>query len=169
MSDRSRDAMTVLGLLPAWRLRQEFAPSAAPDHDGEVAAGSATLSASIGAVRFVVMASTPQTQTLWKQILMTSRGLSGLHEAMSQAAVFSSVQRDRLQSVLHEAPSGARFILLADISLADPFEELVSASSHGSVLRLTGLDRFVSEPLKKRDLWAQLVSLHRALIAASAE
>jgi hypothetical protein len=115
------------------------------------------------------MASTPQTQTLWKQILMTSRGLSGLHEAMSQAAVFSSVQRDRLQSVLHEAPSGARFILLADISLADPFEELVSASSHGSVLRLTGLDRFVSEPLKKRDLWAQLVSLHRALIAASAE
>ena len=169
MSDGSREALTVLGLLPVWRLRQEFvprdAPRDAPDREtrGDVADTSATaLVASMAEVRFLVMASSTQTQGLWRQILMASRGLSGLHSAMSQATVFSAVQRDRLQSVLQDAPAGTQFILLADVDLSGPLEAMVAASSHSSVVvRLTALEQLLLEPQQKRRLWAQLVSLHR--------
>lgn len=161
MSDGSREALTVLGLLPVWRLRQEFATRRPSDREASVAPLGTAATASIAEVRFVVVASSPKTQILWKQMLMASRGLSGLHSAMSQAVVFSAVQRDRLQSVLHDAPAQTRFILLADADLSEPFEALVAASSGGSVVRLNALDRLLLEPHEKRQLWAQLVSLHR--------
>lgn len=165
MSDGSREALTVLGLLPVWRLRQEFVSRGTPDRETPTASFGTSGTVSMAEVRFVVMASSPQTQTLWKQILMASRGLAGLHSAMSQATVFSSVQRDRLQSVLRDAPAQTRFILLADLEMSDAFEALVAASSHGTVSRLTALDRLLREPQEKRQLWAQLVSLHREQIA----
>ena len=172
MSDGSREALTVLGLLPVWRLRQEFAPRDAPrnapdrETRGDVADTSATpLVASMAEVRFLVMATSTQTQALWRQILMASRGLSGLHSAMSQATVFSAVQRDRLQSVLQDAPAGTQFILLADVDLSDPFEAMVAASPHGAVVRLPALDRLLLNPTEKRAFWAQLVLLHRERLA----
>lgn len=165
MSDGSRDALAVLGLLPVWRLRPEFAPAHVPDHETPVDPVSASETLPTAEVRFVVMASGPQTQALWKQILVASRGLSGLHAAMLQATIFSTVQRDRLQSVLRDAPAAARFILLADVDLSDPFEALVAASSHGAVVRLPALDRLLLNPNEKRELWAQLVLLHRERLA----
>ncbi len=165
MSDGSRDALTVLGLLPVWRLRPEFAPAQTPDHDAPVDLVSTNEVLPTAEVRFVVMASGPQTQALWKQILMASRGLSGLHAAMLQATIFSTVQRDRLQSVLRDAPTGTRFILLADVDLSDPFAAMVAASPHGAVVRLPALDRLLLNPTEKRAFWAQLVLLHRERLA----
>ncbi len=167
MSDGSREALTVLGLLPVWRLRQEFVSRGVPDRETPMAPLGASATASIAEFRFVVMASSPETQTLWKQILMASRGLSGLHSAMSQATVLASVQRDRLQSVFSDAPAQTRFILLADTDVSDPFEALVAASTHGAVIRLVGLDRLLQGPHEKRQLWAQLVSLHREWLASA--
>ncbi len=163
MSDGSREALAVLGLLPVWKLRQEFQSDLLPQAQEHEQAKEQTELSERVAVRFIVIATSPQTQTLWRQILSAARGLSFLHEAISQAVVLAVAQRDRLQSILHESPAGTCFYLVGEPDLSTEFAALAAGSARWAVSPLPSLSRLMENAAEKRRFWAQLAALNRGL------
>ncbi len=163
MSDGSRESLTVLGLLPVWKLRPSFQSHSVPETKKDEQLGHDAEPQARGAVRFVVIASTPAAQTLWQQIVFAARGLSFLHESMSQAVVLTAAQRDRLQSIVQDAPVGTRFGVVGEADLAKELTALVAGSLGHAVLALPPLTRLIDGAAAKRECWGQLVALNRDL------
>ncbi len=163
MSDGSRESLTVLGLLPVWKLRPSFQPESAREAKQDEQGGQQGGPQAHGAVSFVVIATTPKAQILWQQIVLAARGLTFLHAAMSEAVVLTIAQRDRLQSIVHDSPSGTCFSILGEPELAKDFKALIAESSGHSVLTLPPLWRLLEGPAAKRECWVRLVALNRGL------
>lgn len=160
MSDGSRDALAVLGLLPVWRLRAAFQPAAvsALEESAELPAQSQPEQ-----FRFIVVAASQQTQTLWRQIVLATRGMSPLHQILSDAVMLTMVQRDQLQTLLHTSRSGTCFYCVADVDLADDFAALAVGAPQWSVSPIGSLAQLIEGAKQKRQFWAQLVALNRKL------
>ena len=165
MSDGSREALAVLGLLPVWRLRPAFQPAVPAAAQG--AEGSAPSQPE--QFRFVVMAASQQTQTLWRQIVLATRGMSPLHQILSEAEILTMAQRDQLQTLLHSSPSGTSFYCVADVDLADDFVALAGEAPQWVVSPIGSLSQLIEGAEQKRQFWAQLVALNRSLSGERSE
>ncbi len=163
MPDGSRESLTVLGLLPVWKLRSSFQSNSARETKKHEQLGQEGEPQARGAVRFIVIASTPAAKALWQQIVSAARGLSFLHESISQAIVLTATQRDRLQSIVQDAPVGTRFGVVGEADLATEFTALVARSSGQAVIALPSLTRLIDGATAKRECWGQLVALNRDL------
>ncbi len=150
MADLSREAMALMELSPIWQRRERYQD--APVVDPRAAHG----------LQIAVLAADAASRALWQKISAVLIGLGFPRAVLEQTLVMDGVQADVLIHRLHQQRP-ASLLVLGDSLLQAARAADATGVAQVQVIVAPSLAECLLRSQAKRQLWATLSQLHRAL------